>query len=537
MLSELYALSPYLVYVTPPVIGAFIGYLTNRIAIRMLFRPLKQWRIGNMRIPMTPGVIPSKRHQLSTNIGEMVGEQLLTSDEINNALQKDAFQDHLLSLIQTKVTSYMKLELGSLNSIIPSTYKNYFDIGRKTLAYRIKETVHGYLVSSEVQQGLEIAVNRWFDSLLDNEIDELIDGPQREKIIEFFQKSADRIFSDPALEVWFQSLLQKELSATADQHKTCRDILPSAVQDVIINTICNQTPVIQEKASDFLKDTEIQEKIVAAIMRAVDEFIDSMGSMSTMARNFLDMETVEQKIKFYLSDKNPEIDALIYDEDVEVKITGALDERINQLLDTPLVDLADGLTEKQLQNISSQFAKLVVGFVRKTNISQSLSAMFINLVSLHIDNGRARTGTVVEKIMGQEWLDDIRNKLNDGVFDLVRSQDSKVMVDHMVDSLVENLINKPIGRLDHIIPPGVTEGMCYSMREMTTKMLISEVPGIVKSINFKKIVIDKIDSFDLLRLEKLLLSIMQEQFKYINLFGALLGFLIGCVNLIFLVSL
>ena len=71
---------------------------------------------------------------------------------------------------------------------------------------------------------------------------------------------------------------------------------------------------------------------------------------------------------------------------------------------------------------------------------------------------------------------------------------------------------------------------------MTTRLLISEVPGVVKSINFNKIVTDRIDSFDLLRLEQLLLSIMAEQFKYINLFGALLGFLIGCANLLFIVG-
>jgi uncharacterized membrane protein YheB (UPF0754 family) len=48
------------------------------------------------------------------------------------------------------------------------------------------------------------------------------------------------------------------------------------------------------------------------------------------------------------------------------------------------------------------------------------------------------------------------------------------------------------------------------------------------------VVAEKVDSLDLLKLERLLLSIMEEQFKYINLFGALLGFLIGCANLVLL---
>ena len=84
--------SPYLIYLAPPLVGAFIGYVTNRVAIRMLFRPLRAYHIGGLKIPMTPGVIPSKRHQLAANIGEMVGEHLLTGDEISRSLQKENFQ-------------------------------------------------------------------------------------------------------------------------------------------------------------------------------------------------------------------------------------------------------------------------------------------------------------------------------------------------------------------------------------------------------------------------------------------------------------
>jgi len=71
--------SIFLTYAGPPLLGAFIGYLTNKIAIRMLFRPLKRWHVLGIRIPMTPGVIPAKRDELAKNIGEMVGSHLLTS--------------------------------------------------------------------------------------------------------------------------------------------------------------------------------------------------------------------------------------------------------------------------------------------------------------------------------------------------------------------------------------------------------------------------------------------------------------------------
>ena len=104
----------------------------------------------------------------------------------------------------------------------------------------------------------------------------------------------------------------------------------------------------------------------------------------------------------------------------------------------------------------------------------------------------------------------------------------------MVESLLTNLLSQRLGKLSRLLPAGVREGIYTSLRQMSSAMLAVEVPGLVDSLNIQQIVKEKVNSLDLMRLERLLLSIMEEQFKYINLFGALLGFLIGCLNLFFL---
>ena len=45
-------------WILPPVLGAIIGYVTNAIAIRMLFRPFNEIRVLGLRLPFTPGLIP-----------------------------------------------------------------------------------------------------------------------------------------------------------------------------------------------------------------------------------------------------------------------------------------------------------------------------------------------------------------------------------------------------------------------------------------------------------------------------------------------
>jgi hypothetical protein len=141
-----------------PCIGAFIGYLTNKIAIRMLFRPLRPWYLFGMRVPMTPGVIPSRRHDLAANIGEMVGRHLLTGKDIGAAISDEPFQVHLAHLADRKVQEIFKRDLGPLPDIIPARFRSYFHVGVKTVKYQVGAGVNGYLASSEFEEKISAAI-------------------------------------------------------------------------------------------------------------------------------------------------------------------------------------------------------------------------------------------------------------------------------------------------------------------------------------------------------------------------------------------
>ncbi|MCK5323160.1 MAG: DUF445 family protein, partial [Desulfobulbaceae bacterium] len=115
-------MNPLFSYAAPPLVGAAIGYITNCVAIRMLFKPLKPWYLFGLRIPMTPGIIPLKRHQLARNIGEMVGQHLLTSSDVGSEIVGDGFQQQLKRVIETRISNVLNKELGSVTSLIPKRF-------------------------------------------------------------------------------------------------------------------------------------------------------------------------------------------------------------------------------------------------------------------------------------------------------------------------------------------------------------------------------------------------------------------------------
>ncbi|BAU08736.1 MULTISPECIES: DUF445 domain-containing protein [Fischerella] len=94
-------------YVSPPILGGVIGYFTNDIAIKMLFRPYRAIYIGGRRIPFTPGLIPRNQERLAKNISDTIMRSLLTPEELQNLarrlLQTERVQSAIFWLLQMAI--------------------------------------------------------------------------------------------------------------------------------------------------------------------------------------------------------------------------------------------------------------------------------------------------------------------------------------------------------------------------------------------------------------------------------------------------
>jgi uncharacterized membrane protein YheB (UPF0754 family) len=69
-------------------VGGIIGYFTNDIAIKMLFRPYKPIYVGGRKLPFTPGLIPSNQEKLAQRISDTIMGSLLTPEELQNLARK-----------------------------------------------------------------------------------------------------------------------------------------------------------------------------------------------------------------------------------------------------------------------------------------------------------------------------------------------------------------------------------------------------------------------------------------------------------------
>lgn len=100
------------------IVGGLIGWITNILAIKLLFRPIKPIRIPILNIEIL-GLIPKRKNEIAANIGEVISNELLSIDDILDQAFKNSNGENFNSYIIDKIKNIINEKLN----IIPMPFR------------------------------------------------------------------------------------------------------------------------------------------------------------------------------------------------------------------------------------------------------------------------------------------------------------------------------------------------------------------------------------------------------------------------------
>ncbi|MBO8126850.1 MAG: DUF445 family protein [Firmicutes bacterium] len=142
-----------------PLTGALIGWLTNYLAIKSLFRPTKPRRFWFFELQ---GLLPKRQAQLAATIGAVVEKELVTAEAISQRLQEGAVRDKIILEVMAQVEASIVEKLPSLlrqvglELILPVVRKET-DRFLDKLLERAEEIIHA---EARVKEMVEERINR-----------------------------------------------------------------------------------------------------------------------------------------------------------------------------------------------------------------------------------------------------------------------------------------------------------------------------------------------------------------------------------------
>ena len=271
-------------YLVPPVVGALIGYFTNYIAIKMLFKPVKPYYIFGKKLPFTPGLIPAKREKLAEAIAKVVKENLLTEESIRERLNHQKVRENLLLFTENFLEELSKngnlyigefigkIEDKRLKEVIPT---QLLSERAGELVESLFEMLNGKslreLLPANIEREIERAINERIDRLTESLVEQVRSGQLSEVIytavkenlsklqavIPFIteglaqslskrattliEEMVERVADEPAFRLklskllWakFQELLSRRIDSESPTAKKLRSILKEALTDYL----------------------------------------------------------------------------------------------------------------------------------------------------------------------------------------------------------------------------------------------------------------------------------------------------------------
>lgn len=140
-------------WILAPLVGALIGYATNRLAVVMIFRPIRPRRVLGVTVQ---GLVGRRQKDLARSIGGVVGDHLVRPEDLRGALDSidlEGFVDRAFERgLQPKVDELRRLPLvgGFL------TDERVADLRKHAVAGVIENKDD---ISAALQEGLEKGVD------------------------------------------------------------------------------------------------------------------------------------------------------------------------------------------------------------------------------------------------------------------------------------------------------------------------------------------------------------------------------------------
>lgn len=399
-------------FLIPVIVGAFIGYITNWLAIKMLFRPHYEKRIFGIKVPFTPGLIPKEKGRIAKSVGDAVGTHLLSTE---------IFVDALCSKeVKVQVVEWLKERINAFKNTQKSLYEvlEFLGDAREKLIYKIKRNLS--LLFAEMIKSKE------------------------ENIIEFLNANFDLklILNDIIENVDVKTNIEGIISKFENSDKTVKELIPNSIDGSIKIYIYSNKDKIADAIIETLSKDSVKEKIASSASKMVESTLGKFAAM------FLSPELIGDKIisalHGYLGDENNHHDIAM--------VIIALYEKLTE---TKVSDIAVSFSGESKQQsidiISNKIKEHINGMVDELNIEKIVATFIENNdkleeivyeISSNMVDGMINISVnrLLQEVEEKE-LDLAFEFIDEAFEDFIKDKASKIIELIDVSKLVEDRIN------------------------------------------------------------------------------------------------
>ena len=489
------------IYIIGALIGAVIGYITNWLAIKMLFRPREAKYIFGMKLPFTPGLIPKEKSRIANKVGETVGTHLLNSDSLSKALKDDKIKAKFNEVAKEKINQIINSNSTLENSLKNTLGENYYAL-KGNMIDNIAKTILESIQEEEFKNKVKFYIVDSIKERLNKEPEKIIDfinsNKFREVIINTLEEEKTRDIIGKAL--------LKEVKTLGKEDLTIEEVIPENIKPYIEEYVKSQKDTFVDIIKNLLRDDEVSHKIKSAINDNIPSIVSMFLSGDVIYGklvSLVDKSLSEEENKEYICDA-----ALAFvHESMKKKVSDVINNVGEEKLEVISDALGDKISKKlnTEENIDSIISKLNCKISSFNSYEEIIKVLFNDYENILIDN----IDSMISQIVNNNQLSGEISKIIEKLFD-------KFLQNSLNDICYnkQNLENSIMSILDNLYNDFVE----------------NKSAKVLEIVDISSIVEEQINAFEVDYAEEIIIGIANKELKAITWLGALLGGILGILS-------
>lgn len=288
-----------------PAVGALIGYCTNYIAVKMLFRPLKPVKIGSWTLPFTPGIMPKRKPALAKALGHAVGDTLLTAQDLKEVLLSSKVKDSVVSMIMTQIDTMEQSEKTikqlSLTVIEEERYEQLKEQLSQKMTDKVMEHLEevgiGMIVVTEAKKAVaEKLANSFIGKFINEDLMDTLAQPIGDYVEDYIRKEG-RVYIEPILCKEVNQMEEIKLGEIVQAIQMDKERLGQKIEELYTKAIETEAdaviqyfniPSIVEEKVNAMPVKEL-ENLVLSVMKHELQMVVNLGALIGLVLGILNL--------------------------------------------------------------------------------------------------------------------------------------------------------------------------------------------------------------------------------------------------------
>lgn len=492
------------------VLHSLAGGLTDSVAVWMLFHPHTPF-LG------IQGAIPKNKARLARSIGTVVGEKLLTTEDLVAELSRGGVRDAVTAMIATTVQDALETERGPLRTLVPDRMGDELQRALDALAATVSERAHAWAASEAGERAALTVVQRVRGALGDRTLAELLPTERREALVAQAREWAQAFAHSATVERAVRDGVRAQVASLLERDQPLVQALPPSATAMLDRAVEAYLPIAVDRLGGFLAHPDNRERVKRTIEGVVGRFVEDLRFHERLLARFLVTErAVEKALDAVGREGVDELATLLREPEIRDEVAKAVRGGVEALLRRPLRDIVGGMDDERASQVSALLAERTVALLRaeatQDFLAQRLSALLDGWA--HRELGPLLADVDDATVAG--WL--AQAMRSDATRDVLRDTASR---------LAQRALDAPIGRPARWLPADTAARLADALAPLLWGRLTEALPPLVRRLDVPALIERKVNEFSTARVEEIIRGVTQRELNLIIRFGFGLGAVIG----------